>query len=850
MSRLTAGLAIVLLCRFGPLAGADAPTIDAPPSSTTACAGAMLELSVVASGATAYQWARDDEPIPGATGDTLTIAAVQLADEGDYTVTVSNAEGSVVSVAAQVRVRAIVTQPAPIDACDPNVIRLSVEVSSATGSEVVDAIGSTASSATGSRLRGNYYRATRDTTLTSIESYVSANVGAALVFYVYEAETEDGDYGLVAQSSVTSPIAGAGWRSSGPLTVPIVNGRYYIIGAGWSSTTVTYYYGGAHPFSTRFGPSVQGFASSWRDPLPATAPRNTTSLVFRQRLTTSDDALSYEWRRDGGLLTETSDTLEIVAPASTDSGLYEVTIRAGGCEMVSDPTLVVVGVTPEFMGPIEQVGGSCRGETLKLFAPLVGSDLRYEWTRNDVIVGDTREYVVEAVSPADRGKYRVRIWNECGEAASDELKIDVADGRPVIVSQPESIGACAGKRAVLRVEAVGDELTYQWRRDGVDVAGATGDTLDLTPLEADDAGSYDVVISNTCGENQSHTVSVDVVPAPTFVDMPRSARVCPGADVALSADALDADSFQWFHNGVPITDATDAALRIDGVDANDEGEYVVLAAGMCGRRWSDTARIDLAAPVITEGPQDVYVEVGAPIELGVIASMFRQEVETIGDGSQAFSGSRMRGNLYRADAEATLSGFEQELSIDVAAPVRFFVYEGAAASGPFAVVFDAIITVEPRGRAFYGPADADVPLQAGKFYLIGAAWAGTHGYYAGGAHPQATWFGASVAGFAASYSATLPSAPTATQTLVWSQRLTTEDSSVTYQWFRNDNMITGATEATLSIDAARSADAGEYTVEVASSCGALARASAQVRVSDPIGAPTPPSGPRRDRRDH
>ena len=40
--------------------------------------------------------------------------------------------------------------------------------------------------------------------------------------------------------------------------------------------------------------------------------------------------------------------------------------------------------------------------------------------------------------------------------------------------------------------------TYQWRRDGTNLAGRTSATLTIDPVAADDGGIYDVLVSNVC----------------------------------------------------------------------------------------------------------------------------------------------------------------------------------------------------------------------------------------------------------------------------------------------------------------------------------------------------------------
>ncbi len=72
------------------------PLIAAISPSQAVAAGSPVTLSVTATGSPtlAYQWYKGGAPIPGATAADLTLAAVQAADAGIYSVNVSNAFGS------------------------------------------------------------------------------------------------------------------------------------------------------------------------------------------------------------------------------------------------------------------------------------------------------------------------------------------------------------------------------------------------------------------------------------------------------------------------------------------------------------------------------------------------------------------------------------------------------------------------------------------------------------------------------------------------------------------------------------------------------------------------------------
>ncbi|MCW5557834.1 MAG: immunoglobulin domain-containing protein, partial [Verrucomicrobiae bacterium] len=83
-----------------------APVIVSPPRSHTLLTGETLELSVLAFGSQplAYQWFRNSEPIPGATGAILSITNITTNLAGSYVVRVSNDLGSTNSAPTEVRV--------------------------------------------------------------------------------------------------------------------------------------------------------------------------------------------------------------------------------------------------------------------------------------------------------------------------------------------------------------------------------------------------------------------------------------------------------------------------------------------------------------------------------------------------------------------------------------------------------------------------------------------------------------------------------------------------------------------------------------------------------------------------
>jgi hypothetical protein len=86
-----------------------APVITTQPSSKNVCTNSSTTLSVVANYATSYQWYLNGTLITGATSSSYFIPSAIAMDAGDYTVTVTNAAGSVTSNAAKVVVGSTIT---------------------------------------------------------------------------------------------------------------------------------------------------------------------------------------------------------------------------------------------------------------------------------------------------------------------------------------------------------------------------------------------------------------------------------------------------------------------------------------------------------------------------------------------------------------------------------------------------------------------------------------------------------------------------------------------------------------------------------------------------------------------
>ena len=142
-----------------------------------------------------------------------------------------------------------------------------------------------------------------------------------------------------------------------------------------------------------------------------------------------------------------------------------------------------------------------------------------QWFKNSVAVpGATTELLTFAsAAPADAGSYTLVATNSQGSVTSNAATLTVNGGAaPVVTTQPASLAQPAGSAAFLAVVASGSP-TYQWRKNGTNIPGATAATLSFASLAAADTASYDAVLTNATGSVTSNAATVVVATPLTAV---------------------------------------------------------------------------------------------------------------------------------------------------------------------------------------------------------------------------------------------------------------------------------------------------------------------------------------------
>ncbi|WKL03689.1 immunoglobulin domain-containing protein [Paenibacillus amylolyticus] len=190
----------------------------------------------------------------------------------------------------------------------------------------------------------------------------------------------------------------------------------------------------------------------------------------------------------------------------------------------------------------------------------------------------------------DAGNYTVVVTNTAGNVTSNAavLTVNPAPVSPAITSQPSDQTVTEGQTATFSVTASGDApLSYQWKKNGTDINGATSSTLTVTNAQKVDEGSYTVEVTNTAGNVTSNAALLTVNPvlvSPAITSQPSDQTVTEGQTATFSVTASGDTplSYQWKKNGTDINGATSSTLTVTNAQSVDAGNYTVVVTNTAG----------------------------------------------------------------------------------------------------------------------------------------------------------------------------------------------------------------------------------------------------------------------------
>ncbi len=255
----------------------------------------------------------------------------------------------------------------------------------------------------------------------------------------------------------------------------------------------------------------------------------------------------------------------------------------------------------------------------------------YQWRKNGVnISGATSAtFTVSNATSGDAGNYSVVVTNASGSQTSSTaaLTVTAAEVAPTITAQPQSQSAGAGQNVTFSVTASGNPApTFQWRKNGSAISGATSASFSIGGVSSGDDGAYSVVVTNAIGSVTSASATLTVTAAQagsSIVSHPVSRTVAPGGSVTFSVSAVTTGSasLQWTKNGTAISGATSNSLTLNSVSAANSGRYNLRVSDSSGTMVSRDAYLLVATPqsgAIVNESVNTSVGPGASLTVGFV----------------------------------------------------------------------------------------------------------------------------------------------------------------------------------------------------------------------------------------
>lgn len=225
-----------------------------------------------------------------------------------------------------------------------------------------------------------------------------------------------------------------------------------------------------------------------------------------------------------------------------------------------------------------------------------------------------------------------------------------------IEKQPKSLSKKTGEYAQFTVQVSGNNLRFQWYKDGRKLAGAKRQTLILSKITVANAGFYYLRIIDAKGTLYTRTVNLSVngqksAPAAkaSITKQPVSLvkKIGQYAQFTVTLSNVAKPQFQWYRNGQAVIGANKRWIPIPWVSESSAGAYSVTVAfpggklvskvavlkvkGVAGSNTSSTGSSSVPAPlpaendnpsvpVISLQPISESVASGEAVTLNVIAT--------------------------------------------------------------------------------------------------------------------------------------------------------------------------------------------------------------------------------------
>ena len=311
---------------------------------------------------------------------------------------------------------------------------------------------------------------------------------------------------------------------------------------------------------------------------------------------------TYSWSATPGVAISPNATTAqpVFGPFNQNTSITLTVTDSKGCTATSTAAVTFAACPLAVVAAIS-VGTDviCAGGSTTLSATVTGSSgtVMYQWQQTDTnIPGAT----ATTFQTSAGGNYRLRVTDGRGcTAFSNVIVVSLSSLSATAVASSDVI--CAGGSVTLTANPVGNNgaTTYQWQKEGVNIAGATGNTY-----QTNAGGSYRVIVTDSKGCTATSAAMVLTNSALTLSAAASSPVACPASPATLTATVTGNNGtirYQW------QKDNTNVGANSATYQATDGGNYRVIV--------TDSKGCQLTSPIIVLSNSSLTVSAAASTDV-------------------------------------------------------------------------------------------------------------------------------------------------------------------------------------------------------------------------------------------
>ena len=561
--------------------------------------------------------------------------------------------------------------------------------------------------------------------------------------------------------------------------------------------------------------------------------------------------------------------------ATVPSGMSHVKqISAGGYH-----SLVLRDASLDVALPIITTGPAtitCAvGYTATFSVTATGALLTYQWQKNGVSIAGATASILALTTSAqltDAGSYTVVVSNSVGSVTSDPAVLTVMPN-PTINS-PRNV-LSPGQALNLSVTPAGTgPFSYQWKKNGIPLTGATGASFSLTNVGYSDAGWYTVEVTDGTGFTARTFAFVQFVSrTPQLKSWGAVPTLTTGTNSVAAISAGTFLALMLETNGTVVASSPPPGLRNFGQTLVPGGLSNAVAVA-AGRSLGLALKADgTVTGWGTFGSTTVSGTIAGLTNIVAVAASWYDGLALRADGTVlgiagasvpanltnvvAISDGSYGGNYLALKADGTVVAWGTNPYAQSSVPAGLGNVVAVSAGDGWSLALKADGTVVAWGSNANGQCNVPfglnnvVAISAGENHALALKSDGT----------VVAW-GASTSGqislpasltkvyqITAGYNFSLAmrdntadvtpivTVPPASQTVQAGHpvtfSVTATGSFLGYQWFHNGTSIYGATSASFTMTTVLPVNAGNYTVKVTSGASSVSSPAAVLTVTSP-----------------